>query len=201
MSEKHNVESADFHYWQSLIDIIKGGNDLNKQQIAKILEVDSAVISRFYSHKGELTENVKLRLMKLTKTDISEEFLERILPKRSQKKLNSYRNLGLSTTTPRKRLVIPAGKNRSFWLKALNSLKEKLDLDEDYQVSSILCIHPTELSKFKNSDHELSSSAKYALLDKLGYLITRNSMFYVLPTKLREKLIKFDNERAKKKIK
>lgn len=90
------------------------------------------------------------------------------------------------------------------WIKKIDELKLALDLDTDAQAGVILGLSKSMMSLVRTGRSELPATAKFVLLDKLGYAKTRagviKALGLALPKDFAERLIELDNTNYKKKL-
>lgn len=87
---------------------------------------------------------------------------------------------------------------RPDWPALLDKLKARLDLNET-QLAATIGMSRSMLSQVRIDHRPLPTKAKFVVLDKLGYALTRNLVLSALPADVSETITEADNARAQEK--
>ncbi len=87
---------------------------------------------------------------------------------------------------------------RPDWPALLDKLKARLDLNET-QLAATIGMSRSMLSQVRIDHRPLPTKAKFVVLDKLGYALTRNLVLSALPADVSETITEADNARAQQK--
>jgi len=86
-----------------------------------------------------------------------------------------------------------------FWNQALDTLKDKMNLTTDVELSSWLGMSKQMINQIRKGQRKPPPHLVFTIIDKTGYAISRDLLFSLLPDQLSEGLRKIDNDRTKKK--
>ena len=87
---------------------------------------------------------------------------------------------------------------RPVWPALLDKLKSRLDLNET-QLAATIGMSRSMLSQVRIDHRPLPTKAKFVVLDRLGYALTRNLLLSALPADVSETITEADNARAQQK--
>ena len=86
-------------------------------------------------------------------------------------------------------------KERDFWNRKLDELKDSRSLKSEVQLSGIVGLSQAMLGHVRAGRRPLPLSAKAKRLDSLGYVFTRNIMLRLMPEEVAKDIMQFDNNR------
>lgn len=86
---------------------------------------------------------------------------------------------------------------RDYWNRQLDSLKESSSLSSEVELSLVIGLSPAMLAHVRSGRRPLPFPAKAKLLDRLGYILTRDLMLRLLPDDAARTVIEIDNARLK----
>lgn len=83
----------------------------------------------------------------------------------------------------------------NYWNRRLNDLKERFGLESEVELSSAVGISPAMLGHVRSGRRSLPVPARARLLDKLGYVLTRDLLLRLLPNDVSQTIADIDNKR------
>lgn len=87
-----------------------------------------------------------------------------------------------------------------YWNRQLDNLKRSSQLSTEVELSLLIGLSPAMLAHVRTGRRPLPFPAKAKLLDRLGYILTRDLMLRLLPDDAARTVIDIDNARLKRKV-
>lgn len=84
---------------------------------------------------------------------------------------------------------------RLDWIRLLDRLKARLE-QNDARLAAELGLSRSMLAQVRSGHRQLPTAAKFTLLDRLGYAMTRGAVLAALPNDLTDAITQADNNRA-----
>jgi hypothetical protein len=88
----------------------------------------------------------------------------------------------------------------NYWVNKLDELKKSLEVDSDTEIAAWLGIPRQVLQAARSGKEPLPLSAKKKIHARVGFFVTRDLLFKLLPSKIRNRLSEIDNAHANKLI-
>lgn len=88
---------------------------------------------------------------------------------------------------------------RLDWIRLLDQLKARLE-QNDARLAAELGLSRSMLAQVRSGHRQLPTAAKFTLLDRLGYAMTRGAVLAALPNDLTEAITQADNNRAHERV-
>jgi transcriptional regulator with XRE-family HTH domain len=84
----------------------------------------------------------------------------------------------------------------NFWNARLDELKLKFSLRSELELAILLKMHPAALGHIRSNLRPPSTATAIRILDKSGYVLTRNLFLKLLPNKLQSTVSKAERDRG-----
>lgn len=85
-------------------------------------------------------------------------------------------------------------KDNQYWNSRIDDLKERFKLNTDVKTARLLSVSPTMLANVRSGHTPIPIGLKFTILDKLGYLWTRERLLLLVPPDIRERVVRANNQ-------
>ena len=183
-----NDNEADI--WLERLNALKNrlGTD---QEVARVIGVNPHVIGNFRTGRQELPGHAKAGILAELGIPLGREDYVSLFPPKD-------RDAAAEAKTIKFPPVGKPGSGAKFWVKIIRILRKRTGAKSDAELARKLGISTSNLSLVRSGKGDPSPRTKFILLDKAGYVLTRDLLFDLLPSRTAEKLRKWDNIRFDK---
>ena len=186
--------------WPDLIERLKDtGGYTSYSHLARSLGVSPNQLNLARWGKQSLSSELKAQIIVMLKEPISQSMYESLFPNERQAEVRDYLQKAYQ---PDKDARAP----KDFWISCIDELEQKLSSADPEQkrvtakaIAAHLKITGRELSEVRNGIRSPTIPTKLKILDKLGYMCTRDRLLELLPEKAGKKLRAFDDLRFLKR--
>ena len=182
--------------WLPRLDELKSRLKTDKE-VARRLEINKQTIANFRAGHQDLPGHAKAALMIELGLPIETRDYVALFPAKDRDAAGKVESFNVSPTTKKK-------VETDFWPKLVELVKKRFDVESDAVLAEKLGLSRSNLSWAKTGKGRPSPRTKLILLDQLtlldkaGYVVTRDLLIGLLPKKTAARLRDFDNLRLGK---
>ena len=183
------MEKGHHEYWLARLDELKSRLGIATYAgLARHLGMSKQGLAHVRAGRQDLSVETKLAVLSQLGGEVSDEAFEGLFPHKTRREVGG-KVTGIFDPEDGEQY------DDGFWVARIEQIKEKMDVNSDYELARALSISPTMLSNQRAGKDGLSSVAKIKILDKLGYAVARDALVSLLPPRIRKKFVDFDNLR------
>lgn len=185
------MKDSDSDIWIERLNTLRDrlGTD---QNVARAIDVNPHVIGNFRTGRQELPGHAKAGILSELRIPIGKNDYVSLFPPKDREAAAKAK--AMKFPPARKK-----GAGSMFWIKVIEILRERTGAVSDADLGRKLGISTSNLSLVRSGKGSPSPRTKFILLDKAGYVLTRDLVFDLLPSKTAEKLRDWDKIRFDKK--
>ncbi|HNP63508.1 MAG TPA: hypothetical protein PKH39_06190 [Woeseiaceae bacterium] len=185
------MNDSDSDIWLERLNTLRDrlGTD---QEIARAIGVNPHVIGNFRTGRQELPGHAKAGILAELRIPLGKNDYVSLFPPKD-------RGAAAKAKTIKFPPAGEQGAGSEFWAKVIQTLRERTGAKSDAELARKFGISTSNLSLVRSGKGSPSPRTKFILLDKAGYVLTRDLVFDLLPSKTAEKLREWDNIRFDKK--
>lgn len=181
------MNDSDSDIWLERLNTLRDrlGTD---QEIARAIGVNPHVIGNFRTGRQELPGHAKAGILAELRIPLGKNDYVSLFPPKDRE----------SAAKAKAMKFPPKGKGEAgskFWNTIVDTLRDRSGADSDAELARDLKISTSNLSLVRSGKGNPSPRTKFVLLDKAGYVLTRDLLFDLLPSKTAQKLRDWDNLR------
>ena len=186
-----SVNDSNLDIWLERLNTLRDrlGTD---QNIARAIGVNPHVIGNFRSGRQELPGHAKAGILAELGIPLGKSDYVSLFPPKD-------RGAAAKAKTIKFPPAGTQGAGSEYWVKVIKTLRERTGAISDAELARKLGISTSNLSLVRSGKGSPSPRTKFILLDKAGYVLTRDLVFDLLPSKTAEKLREWDNIQFEKK--
>ncbi|MCU7805631.1 MAG: hypothetical protein KZQ96_20785 [Candidatus Thiodiazotropha sp. (ex Lucinoma borealis)] len=186
--------TGDSGVWPDLVERLKSKVGApSYAHLARDLGVSPQKLADARKGRQELPSDVKAEILGLLDEPVSQEVYESVFPDSIRQEVSDYVD---KVYDP----VDSGPVSDGFWIQCLDQLKLRLRDDKsgdipDSVIAANLGISQSMISTARRGTGALSPAAKFKLIDRLGYMASRDLLCDLLPAKAADRIKKFDTLR------
>lgn len=181
--------TGEFDVWPELIERLKiklGARSY--AELARDLEMSVQKLADARKGRQELPSEVKAQILGLLGDPVSKELYESVFPRRLRDDVAAHID---GIYDPKREEQV----TDDFWIRRLDDLKALLDDVPDSIVAANVGVSQSMISAARRGTGVLSPGAKLKILDRLGYMASRDLLCDLLPPKAAARLREFEKLR------